>query len=70
MYIKNYNLKSMIRGSDSSDGILTCIGLTSPAKKNWENWIKYEPKKKMGSVGKHWEAIKEARFLENGSTKK
>lgn len=70
MYIKNYNLKSMIRGSDSSDGILTCIGLTSPAKKNWESWIKYEPKKKVGSVGKHWEAIKEARFLENGSTKK
>lgn len=27
-------------------------------------------KKKMGSVGKHWEATKEARFLENGSTKK
>lgn len=57
MYIKNYNLKSMIRGSDSSDGILTCIGLTSPAKKNWENWIKYEPKKKNGvcwkTLGSH-----------------
>ena len=46
MYIKNYNLKSMIRGSDSSDGILTCTGLTSTVKKNWESWIKYEPKKK------------------------
>ena len=70
MYIKNYNLKSMIRGSDSSDGILTCTGLTSTVKKNWESWIKYEPpKKKKGSVGKHWEAIKGARFLEKGSTK-
>lgn len=48
MYIKNYNLKSMIRGSDSSDGILTCTGLTSTVKKNWESWIKYEPKKKKG----------------------
>lgn len=65
MYIKNYNLKSMIRGSDSNDGILIYTGVTS-AKNNWESRIKYEPKK---SVGKHWGAIKEARSLKKGSTK-
>lgn len=70
MYIKNYNLKSTI-GSDSSDSMLTCTGLTYTTKKNLKSWIKYEPKKKGGgSVGKHWEAIKGATFLEKGNTKR
>ena len=33
----------MIRGSDSSDGILTFTRPTFTAKNNWEGWIKYEP---------------------------
>lgn len=72
MYIKNYNLKSMIRGSDSRDDILTCTGLTSTAKNDRESWINYEPKK---SVWKHWGAMEEARIwgikiLTEGSTKR
>lgn len=42
----------MIRGSDSSDGILTFTRPTFTAKNNWEGWIKYEPPPQKISVGK------------------
>lgn len=60
----------MIRGSDSSDGILTCTRPTFTAKNNWEGWIKYEPppqKKHLLENPRELSRIKKTRSLEKGN---
>lgn len=59
MYLENYNLKSMIRGSDSNDSMLTCTRLNFTGKNKKKSGVKYESKK---PFGKPQETIKEARI--------